>query len=146
MTTTLHNLKNSPGSRKREKRVGRGNASGHGTYSTRGVKGQRARSGGRSGQQRRGMKRIVLATPKLGGFNSGKPRNRITSVGALEKFFKAGEKVTAQILEEKGLVARRAGKVKVLDTGSITKALELTGLLVSAGARAKIEAVGGKIL
>lgn len=143
---TLHNLRPAAGSRRKEKRVGRGNASGHGTYSTRGVKGQRARSGGRKGTKRRGMKRIILALPKLGGFKSGRPRNRIVMLGALEKAFDAGASVSVAVLEEKELVGRGPGKVKVLDGGAISKPLTITGLLVSVGARAKIEAAGGKIV
>lgn len=146
MTISLHNLRPAAGSRRKEKRVGRGNASGHGTYSTRGVKGQRARSGGRKGTKRRGMKRIILALPKRGGFKTGRPRNRIVLVGALEKAFDANASVTVAALEEKELVGRGPGKVKVLDGGTLLKPLTLSGLLVSAGARAKIEAAGGKIV
>ncbi|MFA6254919.1 MAG: hypothetical protein WC675_02675 [Patescibacteria group bacterium] len=51
---TLHNLKVNKKARKKSKRVGRGNASGHGTYSTRGLKGQKSRSGGKGGLKRRG--------------------------------------------------------------------------------------------
>ncbi|MCK4554160.1 hypothetical protein KAU19_04310, partial [Candidatus Parcubacteria bacterium] len=66
----LHNIKPNKKAVKKRKRVGRGNASGHGTYSGRGIKGQRSRSGGKSGLKRLGMKMILRNIPKKRGFKS----------------------------------------------------------------------------
>lgn len=67
---TINNLKPAVGSKHCPKKVGRGNASGHGTYSCRGGKGQTARSGGGRGLKLRGFKALMQSTPKLGGFRS----------------------------------------------------------------------------
>ncbi len=94
MALQLHNLQPRPGAKKRRKRIGRGNASGHGTYSTRGMKGQRARSGGRSGLKKLGMKRIIASLPKLGGFTSHRPRAVGVSLVRLERVAQNGDTVT----------------------------------------------------
>ncbi len=70
---TLHNLKKSKGITK-SKRLGRGNSSGVGTYSTRGMKGQRSRSGGKSGLIARSINSYLLRIPKVKGFKSFKPK------------------------------------------------------------------------
>ncbi len=64
---TLSNLQPKIGSRHRRKRVGRGNASGHGTYSGRGIKGQRSRSGGKKGLKLKGLRHNIKNFPKLRG-------------------------------------------------------------------------------
>ena len=79
---SLNTIKKSKGSHKNKKRVGRGNASGRGTYSTRGQKGQRQRAGV-SNLKRLGMKSQLLQTPKVRGFKSDKPKNQIVSVKAI---------------------------------------------------------------
>ena len=74
MKIKLHNLTALPKT-PRKKRVGRGNASGKGTYASRGLKGQKARSGGRSGLRRRSlMQQLIKKTPKIGGFKSLKKK------------------------------------------------------------------------
>ena len=85
---SLHTIKPNKGETKKRKRVGRGNASGHGTYSGRGQKGQRSRSGGKSGLKRKGMKQILLQTPKLRGFKSDKPKNQVINLVDINKNFK----------------------------------------------------------
>jgi len=69
MALQAQQLKPATGSTKKRKRVGRGNSSGHGTYSTRGLKGQKSRSGV-SGLKRLGMRQVLLRTPKYKGFKS----------------------------------------------------------------------------
>src|SRR3989344_399564 len=88
---TLHNLKINKKAKKKTKRVGRGNASGHGTYSGRGLKGQKARAGGKGGLKRRGLKQLLRNKPKLGGFKSLKPKMAIVDLDQLEKVFTIGE-------------------------------------------------------
>lgn len=76
MSIKLHNLQ-SVIKTKPKKRVGRGNASGKGTYSGRGIKGQRARAGGRGGLKKRSiMRQLIKKTPKIGGFKSLKQKRK----------------------------------------------------------------------
>lgn len=145
MTIGLHNLKPAPGSRHKRKRVGRGNASGHGTTATRGTKGQKSRSGV-SGLKRLGMKRIMLALPKLGGFRSIATRPAVVKLGDLAAAFPDGGAVTLSVLKGKGLVPHRAAAVKVIGASAIKKPLQLKDIKVSAGAKAAIEAAGGSIV
>src|SRR3989338_10160525 len=92
---TLDNLKINFGAKKKRKRVGRGNASGHGTYSGRGLKGQRARSGGKKGLKLRGLKQLLKNKPKIGGFRSLKPKMAVVNLSDLENNFSAGEIINA---------------------------------------------------
>ncbi len=144
----LHNLKPFQNSKKSKKRVGRGHGSGHGTYSTRGMKGQRARSGGKSGQKRRGMKQIMLRIPKLRGIKSIHPKALVVNVGKLNEMFVDGDTVTPKNLEAKKLVtAKQGGKsvIKILGTGSLQKQLTIEGCTVSESAKKKIEAAKGMV-
>lgn len=144
MSITLSNLKPSPGSHKRRKRVGRGNASG-GNYSGRGMKGQRARSGGRKGLKRIGMKMMVQRVPKHRGFKSIHPRPAVVDTAVLEKHFASGDAVTLEKLRTLGIIKRGGKAVKILSGGALTKALIVRGCLVSGPARDKIEKAGGKV-
>ncbi len=116
---SLNSIKKSKGSAKKTKRVGRGNASGHGTYSTRGLKGQKARSGV-SNLKRLGMKQQLLQTPKQKGFKSQKPKNQIVSVEIINKNFKDGDKVCPKCLKEKNLINTENLPVKVLGKEKLT--------------------------
>lgn len=110
---SLSNLKAAHGATKKRKRVGRGNASGHGTYSTRGLKGQKSRSGV-SGLKRLGMRKQLLQIPKSRGFRSLVPKNQAVSVKAINANFQAGETVSPESLLAKGLIGRLDRPVKVL--------------------------------
>lgn len=145
MAITLHTIKSSSGSRKKVKRVGRGLGS-TGTYSGRGQKGQRARSGGRKGLKILGMRRIIMSTPKLRGFNSPYPKMIAVNVKDLEKKFNDGERVTPKTLLEKGLVGKMKVAVKILGSGEIKKKLIIKDCSVSGSAKEKIEKAGGKII
>ncbi len=141
----LNNLKPNPKARKRRKRVGRGNSSGHGTYSTRGIKGQKARSGV-SGLKRLGLKQVLRATPKKRGFKSLKPDNQVVNVDVLAKYFKEGDEVSPQSLAKAGLIAKIKEPIKILGRGELeVKGLIFKNVEVSQTARQKIEARGGKI-
>lgn len=142
---SLHTLKKTPGARKRIVRVGRGNASGHGTYSGRGGKGQRARSGSRAGLKRLGFKQTLQRVPKYHGFTSHRPRPGVISIKVLAAAFEAGAVVNPEKLVKKGLVDTARHGVKIIGSGEITKALKLSGCRVTAGAKIKIEAAGGTI-
>lgn len=143
----LHDLTPAPGSRKPRKRVGRGNASGHGTTAGRGDKGQNSRSGGGKGPGfEGGQNPLHMRMPKLGGF---KNRNRvvyeIVNVGRLEGLYSAGDRVDVDTLFAHGVIKSKTAPVKVLGDGEITKALTVAVDKVSASARAKIEAAGGTV-
>jgi large subunit ribosomal protein L15 len=143
----IHDLYPAPGSRKKRKRVGRGNASGHGTTAGRGDKGQNSRSGGGKGPGfEGGQNPMHMRMPKLGGF---KNRNRVeyavVNVGRLQELFSKGETVDVDSLFEKGVIKAKTVPVKVLGDGEITMPLTVKVDKVSASARAKIEAAGGTV-
>ena len=144
MSLTLHTIQPQKGATKGKKRVGRGLGS-KGTYSGRGVKGQRARSGV-SGLQKLGIRGVMLSTPKARGFKSRRPDAQVVSVGDLSKLFAAGAKVSPAILEKKGLIVSASLPVKILAGGAISFAITLTECKVSASAKDKILAAGGTIV
>jgi len=141
-----HELKPPAGSRHKRKRVGRGNASGHGTYSGKGMKGQKARSGkgprvGFEGGQTPLIKRL----PHRRGFtNIFRVEYAPVSVGQLERF-EAGTEVTPELLRQVGIIKNLRQPVKVLGDGQISKALTVRLQKFSAAAKEKIEAAGGSV-
>ena len=145
MEHALHTLKPSRGSRSAKRRIGRGNASGTGTYSTRGMKGQRARSGGRRGLKLKGAKRIIAALPKIGGFRSLKHKPAVVSLSAISGVFNEGATVTVKDLKKKGLVPLHSRAVKIIDPIVLSKKIHLRGMQASASVKAAIENAGGDI-
>jgi large subunit ribosomal protein L15 len=142
----LATLKPPAGSRKKKKRVGRGDGSGHGGTAGKGSKGQNARSGhsvrpGFEGGQMPLSRRL----PKIGFKN---PMRRIIATVNIDqlKKFPEGSVVDRETLLAMGLVKRKADGIKVLGNGQIDYPLSLRVDLVSRGARQKIEAAGGTIL
>ncbi len=133
---SLHNLNKSRGAGQKKKRVGRGNASGHGTYSTRGLKGQKARAGV-SGLKRLGLRKQLLQIPKWRGFRSPYPKNQVVSVKALNRFFKDGEKVEPASLFAKKLIGDPQGPVKILGKGKLTAQVSFAGVKMSASVKAQ---------
>jgi large subunit ribosomal protein L15 len=134
------------GSRKNRKRVGRGNGSGHGTFSGRGIKGQKSRSGvqiqrGFEGGQLPIIKRLPR---KRGFFNLFRVSYSPVNVGSL-CMFAAGTEVTPEVLFKAGLIESLVKPVKVLADGEITTAITVKASKFSAAAKAKIEAAGGKV-
>ena len=147
MTLSLSNIKPARNSARLKKRVGRGNASGHGSYSTRGIKGQRSRTGGRNKLKRLGFKKILAQTPEMRGFKSDEPKNHVVNVKMLNQFFKDGAKIDAASLLKADLIETVAEPVKILGQGELKfKNLEFQGIKLSASARAQVEKMGGKIL
>ena len=143
----LHDLSPAPGSRKKRKRVGRGNASGHGTTAGRGDKGQKSRAGGGKGPGfEGGQNPLAMRLPKLPGFkNRWRQEYEVVNVGRLESLYKKGDVVDGASLLAKGVVKSADLPVKVLGDGEITKALTVRVDKLSATAKAKIEAAGGKV-
>lgn len=144
MMLSLHTIKPAKGAKPKVKRVGRGNSSGKGTTAGRGTKGQGARSGGRNRRKLRGLRQVLLATPKLRGFKSSAKKATIVSLAQLDATFESGATVTPKTLSKKGLLTTTGG-VKVLANGKLTKKLVITGCAVSAAAKAKIESAGGEV-
>jgi large subunit ribosomal protein L15 len=141
----LDQLKPAPGSKHRRKIVGRGIGSGHGAQSTRGMKGQRSRSGfgGMTGFEG-GQMPLIRRVPKR-GFRHTMFNDRIgvVNIGDFEKSFTANASVTPQSLKEAGLV-KGCDKVKVLGDGTLKKALTVQAHAFSTSAKEKIEKAGGK--
>lgn len=143
MAIGMHNIKANRGARSTRKRVGRGLGS-TGTYSGRGGKGQTARSGV-SGLRRLGMKRIIMAQPKMRGFQSGKEKPAVVNVGVLDKYFSKSTLVNLANLKAAGLVPAHAKRAKILGNGEVGAALTIKDCQVSAAAQAKIEKAGGSV-
>ncbi len=141
-----NNIAPAPGSRKNRKRVGRGLGSGHGTYSGRGCKGQKARAGNnkvRPGFEG-GQLPLIKRLPRKRGFtNIFRVEYSTVSVSALN-MFESGSEVTAERLLAVGLIKTASQPVKVLGDGEIDRPLTIKANKFSASAKAKIEAAGGK--
>ena len=135
-----------PGSVHKKKRVGRGNSSGHGTYSGRGIKGQQSRSGRdlRIGFEG-GQNPLIRALSRRRGFNNPfRVEFEPVNVGQLNKLA-ANSDVTSESLRAAGLVKSARLPVKVLGDGDLSVALKVDVDRVSASAKAKIEAAGGSV-
>ncbi|MCF7860303.1 50S ribosomal protein L15 [Patescibacteria group bacterium] len=136
---SLNNIKRATGATHKRKRVGRGDASGHGTYSTRGQKGQRSRAGV-SNLKRLGMRQQLLQTPKLRGFTSLKPKNQIVAVSVINKEFKDGDIVSPSTLFAKDLIKDASARVKVLGKEKLTAKVKFEKILMSASVKDQISA------
>jgi len=144
MAIGLHNLSTRSGAKKTRKRIGRGLAK-KGTTAGAGQKGQKSRSG-TSGFKRRGMKKLILATPKLRGFKSVQKDREIVHVGQLEKIFPNGGLITPRVLKERGLIKTILNGVKILSDGDLSATLKVQGCAVSKAAAEKILKAGGEIV
>ena len=143
----LNDLRPAEGSRKNRKRIGRGNSSGHGTTAGRGTKGQLSRSGGGKGAGfEGGQQPLAMRLPKLPGFiNHNRVEYAPVNVSRLEEIYADDETVNGETLCAKGVIKKPFIPVKVLGNGEITKKLTVSVDKVSASAKAKIEAAGGKV-
>ncbi|MEK7580321.1 MAG: 50S ribosomal protein L15 [Patescibacteria group bacterium] len=144
MILSLHTL-TAKKKKKHIKRVGRGNASGHGTYSGRGLKGQKARSGGKKGREMKGLRAGMKQIPKLGGFKSLKPTFKAINLSLLENNFSEGDIVNLRSLRERKLIKNRDNFVKILGEGKLTKKLIVEIKNFSQTAKKAIEDCGGEI-
>lgn len=143
----LKDLVPADGSTKARKRVGRGNGSGTGKTAGRGYNGQKSRAGGGKGAGfEGGQTPLARRLPKLRGF---KNPNRVeyfpVNVGRLETVFAAGDVIDGDSLKAKGIIKHSDALVKILGDGELTKALTIKVEKVSASAKVKIEAAGGKV-
>ena len=141
----LNNLKPSPGSKHAKRRVGRGIGSGLGKTAGRGHKGQKSRSGGfhKVGFEG-GQMPLYRRLPKRGFVSLTRRHVGEITLADLQRLDQS--EIDLVILKQNGLANEQIKSVKVIKTGELTRAVTLKGLTASAGARAAIEAAGGKIV
>lgn len=140
----LHQIK-SKNTRKAKKRIGRGGK--RGTYSGRGMKGQKSRSGN---SKEPIIRAVIKRYPKLRGYRFKVRRQPLTAVNLalLEKNFQQGEIVSPKTLIEKGIIRKIKGRmpvVKILANGELNKKLIVKSCFTSEQAKSKIKKAGGKI-
>ena len=138
----LNQIKPAAGSKKPRRRVGRGIGSGLGKTAGRGHKGQKSRAGGfhKVGFEG-GQMPLQRRLPKRGFKSAALKFNAEVTLAALEKL--GAPEVDVLVLKQAGLVGEIARNVKVIKTGEIKRAVKLTGIGATAGAKAAIEAAGG---
>ncbi len=140
----LHELQYTEGARKARKRVGRGTSSGMGKTSSRGQKGQGARSGGgKKPGFEGGQTPLFMRLPKRGFTNFNRTEYAIVNLEQLNAF-DAGTEVTPATLKEAGIIKKELDGIKVLGNGTLEKALTVKAHKFSKSAIAAIEAAGGK--
>jgi len=142
----LNTIKPADGSKKAAKRVGRGIGSGSGKTCGRGHKGQKSRSGGfhKVGFEG-GQMPLQRRLPKRGFVSLAKVRGETAEVRLSEINNLPVDTIDLLVLKQANVISGNALSVKVFLSGEITRAVTLQGLLVTKGARAAIEAAGGKI-
>jgi large subunit ribosomal protein L15 len=141
----LHDLKPTPNSRTRRKRIGRGIGSGRGKTGAKGHKGMIARSGGgtRPGFEG-GQMPLKRRVPKRGFTNIFRTEWAIVNLRDLSRL-EGVEEITPAVLLAKGLLRRGSARVKVLAEGNLTRPLSVQAHRFSESAAAKIQAAGGRV-
>ena len=145
----LHNLSPMPGSNRDRKRLGRGPGSGTGKTSGKGHKGIKARAGhhgpgGGKPQFEGGQMPLTRRLPKRGFTNIFRIESQVVSLEDLSRV-PEGTEITPESLVEAGVIRSRKGPAKLLANGELAHAVTVRGVKVSAGAREKIVAAGGRI-
>lgn len=146
----LNTLRFAPGSRKRLKRIGRGQGSGHGGTSTRGHKGQGARTGAKLRPWfEGGQLPLIRRVPKFGFHSPFRVEYQVVNLNRLETLVGEGKiqdgKVTPEILYAAGAVSKKSLPVKILGNGELKAKLEIAAHAFSASAKQKIESSGGSV-
>ncbi|MDI1320891.1 MAG: 50S ribosomal protein L15 [bacterium] len=144
----LHNLVNVKGAVHRKKRVGCGEGSGHGKTSTRGGKGQSARSGSSIRPGFEGGQMPLYRKLPHRGFNNYEFRTSyaVVNVGDLAKLDAAVTEVNAEVLAKAGIIRGNVKLLKVLGDGEISRALKVTAQKFTGSAKAKLEKAGGQAI
>ena len=143
-TITLSNLKPARGSHQNRKRLGRGPGSGLGKTSGKGHKGHKARTGGGTNPGfEGGQMPMFRRLPKRGFTNPFRVENQVVNLSQLKQV--SATDVSPETLYSAGLIGKPDAPVKLLGTGDADRAYTVRGVSLSASARAKIEAAGGKI-
>ena len=145
----LHNLSPAPKSHRDRKRLGRGPGSGKGKTSGKGHKGIKARAGhhgpgGGKPQFEGGQMPLTRRLPKRGFTNMFRVESQVVSLDDLGRV-PEGTEITQDSLTEAGVIKARKGPAKLLANGELSHAVTVRGVKVSAGAREKIVAAGGRI-
>ena len=145
----LHNLVPAPGSHRNRKRLGRGPGSGTGKTSGKGHKGIKARSGhhgpgGGKPQFEGGQMPMTRRVPKRGFTNIFRVECQVVGFDDLATL-PQGAEVTEETLIEAGLIRKGKGPAKILANGDVGKGVVVRGVKISAGARQKLEAAGGRV-
>ena len=141
----LHELRAPQGASRKAKRKGRGQATGLGTTAGRGMNGQNSRSGGgvKLGFEG-GQMPLYRRLPKRGFTNRFAKKYSVINVSDLERFDN-GTEVSLEELCNAGIIKQPEARLKVLGDGELSKKLTVKVDKVSAAAKAKIEAAGGKV-
>jgi large subunit ribosomal protein L15 len=144
---TLHNLHFAPGSRKKIKRIGRGQGSGHGGTSTRGHKGEGARSGTHDRAWfEGGQMPLIRRVPKFGFTPPHRVEFQVVNVATLETLVKEKKitgNVTPGLLYSAGAVSKKSIPIKILGEGTLSAKLEVSAHAFSKSAIEKIQKAGG---
>jgi len=140
----LNSLKAAEGSRSQKKRVGRGIGSGFGKTSGTGHKGQKSRAGGfhKVGFEG-GQMPLQRRLPKIGFRTDMSRRTAEIRLGEIAKV--EADPVDLGALQRAGIISKAIKRGKVINSGTLDKAVTVKGLAVTKGARAAIEAAGGKV-
>ncbi|MGB9710977.1 MAG: 50S ribosomal protein L15 [Thermodesulfovibrio sp.] len=143
----INELKPAPGSKKRVKRIGRGLGSGHGRYSTKGLKGQKSRSGGAKGAGFEGGQMPLQRRVPKRGFSNAPFRKEyaVVNLKDLNKIIDEVDVITPEILLQKGIVKKLKDGIKILANGEIKKPVTIKTHAISKAALQKIESIGGKV-
>jgi len=142
----LSSLKPPAGSRKKRKRIGRGDGSGHGGTSTKGHKGQNARSGGRVRPGFEGGQMPLSRRLPKRGFRNPFRKNIVTiNIDQLRRF-PTGSVIDRDVLLEAGLLKKTGDGIKILGKGNIEYPISVRVNMISRGAKDKIEAAGGSVV
>ena len=141
----LGNLKSAPGSTRKNKRLGRGEASGTGVTAGRGNKGQRSRSGSkRRAWFEGGQMPLQRRLPKFGFYHHGKIVYQVVNLSDLEKV-KYETEITPEVLKSAGLVKYADRPIKLLGKGKIEKKVDVKIHAISKTAREQVEKLGGTV-
>ncbi len=147
----LNEIRDNPGAHLKSKRLGRGIGSGKGKTSGKGVKGQKAREGVALNGFEGGQLPIYRRLPKRGFHNMFRKEYAPVNLGAIEKALEsgrlpAGQPITAEALQAAGLARlNKVDGVRLLATGTVTRAITITVSGASAAAVAAVEAAGGSV-
>lgn len=146
---TIQSIKPTDGSRKKSKRLGRGNGSGKGTFSGRGMNGQNCRSGGGVPDWfEGGQTPLFRRMPKLKGFSNArfKKHYNVINLSDLETLATAGvTEITTEVLLEKKVIRKKTLPVKLLGQGELKSKVTLTVNAASSSAKAAVEKAGGTL-
>lgn len=141
----LNELKNNPGSTRRRKLVGRGPGSGHGKTSTRGEKGQKARSGSSISAWFEGGQTPLYKRIPRRGFSNKRFAKKYSVINVSEfNIFEEGTVVTPELMKQKKLYTKELDGIKILGNGKLEKKLTIKANIFTNSAINKIEELGGK--